>query len=984
MLVKNSLIAIFALSAGTLLLQGLKSPVPAAPSPPARQVPPRQAAPLRWLYGSPTRTPVARWLQKRTVHVYPLPLKAGEFVTVIALQEGVDLLVTVAGADGKPLLAMDSPNGNRGPERVPFVADATTTYRVEVSGVSDQETGLYRIWIDQERVATRRDRQNSTAEILFFKAKTKDGSTENELRRAEALWRQAGNEERRADALGTLGQFYFDRSKWKAALPLWRKATTLYHRTRAFAREGMLDNKIGFTYERHSQIEAAKASYQRAFLNGQRGGDRRVVAVALFGLGITLRAQGKSVEALENLRQASAEFQDLNPVREAQTITAIGGLFADAGKPKEAMADFKEALSLLPHGEVSSTKAFVWSGMADLYSQLKEQEQARHYYGEALQVQRKIKDSRGMAASLDGIAKTYLNDKRPQEAIDAFQDALYLYHRDDNPGAEAVVLTNLGWAHALLGQEQDARSAYERALILAKGRNAQVEAAAYLGLTRLEEARDDPIAAQKQAEAAVRSVEGMRALVGRDLQIPFFATKQDVYDALIEVLLQEDQLHPAAGFAARALQVSEQARSRSLLDSVSSSRKAGPRADLPIPAILSLSEIQRSVLDPETILLEYHLGRMASYLWVVAQNSFHVVKLPPRQQIEDLTRKVSGLLMVSGHQEKFHEALQAAENLSRMLLVPAEAWLGKKRLVISSPAILQTIPFGALPDPLTLDGKGGHGQWDQPLIFEHEVIRIPSASVVAAIRNRAAGRKPPPNLLAVIADPVSSERDPRLTGRATSSPATRSEAALDSLYGEFDRLGHAKEEADAILSEAGSKGVWSATGFDATRELVLSGRLRSYRNLHFSMHGLLGADDSKGTALVLSLRDRRSHYREGFLWPSEIDGLELPADLVVLSACNTGRGESVPGEGVVGLPQAFLVAGATQVMMSLWPIDDRATASLMKIFYHMYLAKGLPPTAALREAQKELFRTFQSPQKAPFYWGGFEIQGDWISTSARR
>jgi CHAT domain-containing protein len=547
----------------------------------------------------------------------------------------------------------------------------------------------------------------------------------------------------------------------------------------------------------------------------------------------------------------------------------------------------------------------------------------------------------------------------------------------------AVVLTNLGWTYSLLNRERDSREAYERALKLARGRTAGVEAAALLGLTRLEEARKDSIAALRYAEAAVKCVEGMRAVVGHDLQIPFLATKQDVYDALIEVLFSEDQLHPSAGFDARALQVSEQARSRSLLDSVSSFRsKVVPGADLPVPPILSLSEIQHTVLDSDTLLLEYHLGESASFLWVVGRNSFHVLKLPPRQKIEEQARKTFQLLMVSDHREKWLEARQAAENLSHILLKPAASWLERKRLVISSPAVLQVVPFSVLPDPDAPVGREDPGGWPRPLFVRHEIVRIPSASVVAAIRARSIARTPPPNRLAILSDPVSSAHDERLTDQPRLPSARRSQSEVDSLYRRFDRLDNARKEADAILSEAGSRGVWRFNGFDATRELVLSGRLSGFRNLHFTMHGLFVEDDGTNSALVLSLWDRRGRYQNGFLRASEISGLDLPADLVVLSACDTGRGESVPGEGVVGLSQAFLVAGATQVMMSLWPIDDLATSHLMQEFYREYLSMGLSPAAALRGAEGVLSR---NPfRKAPFYWGGFEIQGDWNPTSVHR
>jgi CHAT domain-containing protein len=983
MLARNSLIAICALSAGYSLLQGLQSPVPAGPASPVAQGSLRKA-PLRVLFDPPTPKPAARQLQQGTVHVYPLPLKAGELVTVIAYQDGVDLQVMASGPDGKPFLTVNSPNGSMGPERLLFVADAAATYRVEISGTSERDSGPYRIWLAAEHSATKQDREDAAAEILFFQAKAKGKAGEKDLQEAASLWKQARNPLRRADALGALGQLYVvDGLEWKKALLVWRQAKALYHGARDFGHEGKIDTSIGSAYMRHSLVELAKKSYQQALLEGRRSNNRTVVAGALYALGIVLRQQGRAVEALEMLDQAKMAGKGLRSAQEVKTLTVMGEIFADVGNFRLAKAELQDALRIVEQQEDLKTKAFVLTGMAKLHSKLHEQAQARRFYLEALQIQRQTKSVNDMPMSLNGIASTYVHEERPQDALDSFQKALDLVKRENNPLEQATVLTNLGGAYSLLGREKDARSAYEQALVLAGGQDAQAEAVALLGLTHLEVASGNPIAAQKQAEAAVKCVEGMRAVVGRDLQISFFATRQDVYDALIEVLLWEDRLHPSAGYDAQALRVSEQARSRSLLDSVSSFRlKADHGAELPIPAILSLSEIQRSVLDSDTLLLEYQLGKSVSYLWVVGKNFHQVFQLPPRQQIEDLARNVSQLLAGSGQQEKLRQARQAAEDLSRILLGPAAYWLGEKRLVISSPAALQTVPFGVLPDPQGSLGPGDDDSWPRPLFVRHEIVRIPSASVIAAIRARAAGRKPPPNRLALLSDPVSSDSDDRLTGRPATSSETRSESAIDSLYGRFDRLEHSKEEADAILAEAGQRGVWSASGFDVTRKLVLSGRLSSFRNIHFSMHALFVEDDGNQSALVLSLWDHRRHYRDEFLRASEIYSLNLPADLIVLSACNTGRGESVPGEGVIGLPQAFLMAGATQVMMSLWPIDDLATSVLMKKFYYEYLAKGVTPAAALREAERAMLRS--SVRNAPFYWGGFEIQGDWNPTSVRR
>jgi CHAT domain-containing protein len=316
-----------------------------------------------------------------------------------------------------------------------------------------------------------------------------------------------------------------------------------------------------------------------------------------------------------------------------------------------------------------------------------------------------------------------------------------------------------------------------------------------------------------------------------------------------------------------------------------------------------------------------------------------------------------------------------ARELSRSLLGPATAWLGKKRLLISAPDSLQSVPIGVLPDPALEGDSPEPGAWPKPLFVDHEIVIIPSVSVLSAIRERASHRASPKNLLAIFGDAVTSDRDDRLKGVAVGSQEMHKGKGPALLSDDFERLPHTQEEGDAILKEAGRRGVLGAFGFDATRKLVVSGQLSTYRNLHFATHGHLQSNDANRSALILSMWDRNGQPLNGLLEATDIYNLDLHADLVVLSACDTGLGESIPGEGLVGLPQAFLGAGATRVIVSLWPVEDLATSTLMKRFYHEYFANALPPSEALRRAQIAMWKA--SDRNAPFYWGGFEIEGDW-------
>jgi CHAT domain-containing protein len=163
--------------------------------------------------------------------------------------------------------------------------------------------------------------------------------------------------------------------------------------------------------------------------------------------------------------------------------------------------------------------------------------------------------------------------------------------------------------------------------------------------------------------------------------------------------------------------------------------------------------------------------------------------------------------------------------------------------------------------------------------------------------------------------------------------------------------------------------------FAAGREAITSGRLRDYRILHLSTHGVADAADPKRSALVFSLVAPDGTPRPGTLSASEIAGLDMRADLVVLSACQTALGRQVAGEGLLSLTRAFLHAGAASVIASLWRVDDEATAALLTHFYRtLFRTPSLAPAAALRQAQLAIGR--DSRWRSPFYWASFTLQGE--------
>ncbi len=326
-----------------------------------------------------------------------------------------------------------------------------------------------------------------------------------------------------------------------------------------------------------------------------------------------------------------------------------------------------------------------------------------------------------------------------------------------------------------------------------------------------------------------------------------------------------------------------------------------------------------------------------------------------------------------------------------MLLAPVGALLGKKRLLIVADGALQYIPFAALPVPTDASNAA-----QTPLIVAHEIVSLPSASTLAVLRREAGERKGATKTLAVLADPVFERTDERFktgAGRPavnTNAPAApvgesrglgliAAKAAQESGVATTDlrikRLPATRREADAISALAPPAARLEALDFAANRAAATNPALADYRFVHFATHGLLDSQHPELSGILLSMFDEQGTPQDGFLRAHEVFNLKLNADVVVLSACQTGLGKEVKGEGLVGLTRGFMYAGAPRVVVSLWSVNDAATAELMTRFYRGMLGDKLRPAQALQAAQVSMLNDKRFA--APFYWAAFTLQGEW-------
>lgn len=836
------------------------------------------------------------------------------------------------------------------------------------------------------------------------------GSALDHYNRALKLSRETGSRLNEASSLNNIGKIYSDQSDWQKARDYYGQALTLY-KAISSPRVAVTLNNLGVTYSSSGDSAKALEYFQQSLPLVRAGTDRNAESFTLHQIGNAYNRLGQYQTALEYFAQARAiQQQTGNRAQEAETLDFIGVTYSALGEPAKAL----------------------------------------NYHQKSLEIQRTTGNLRREAASLSNLGHVYNLLHQPDKALIQLDEALALFRAIGDLNGVAVALERSARAQQALGNIVEARKRVEESLDLietvrARSGSQQLRASYfasqeqayefYIDLLMQQHAKDPAHGYDAQA---LRAFERSRA---RSLLEMLTETTVDIRQGVDTTLIAREhnlsQLLNAK--AQRQIQLLAQKGSTQEIEIAKSEisaleneyqqvqlmiRKNSPQyASLTQPQPLTLNEIQQQ-LDRNTLLLEYSLGEQRSFVWAVTPTSLRTYELPAREQIDKSARRVYELLITRSVAKSGETLAQKQDRLagvdsqfadttrelSRQVLGPLTAELGNKRLLVVADGALQYVPFSALSavgtapfisaaELTTAKGQGRSNaqqslvqlspRWTayRPLIFDHEIVSLSSASAAILQRRNLAGRKPAAKAVAVIADPVFSTADERFKSTIVEATKRRErtddgttriiEHISDAQSGTLviRRLRFTRQEADQILAVAPGGANLKALDFDASRATAISSGLNQFRYVHFATHGYLDSERPDLSAIVLSLVNQDGNPQDGFLRAHDIYNLNLPAELVVLSACQTGLGKDIKGEGLVGLTRGFMYAGARRVVVSLWNVDDKATAELMQRFYRGILRENLTPAAALRKAQAQMA---QQPQwHSPYYWAAFVLQGDW-------
>jgi len=814
-----------------------------------------------------------------------------------------------------------------------------------------------------------------------------------------------------SNAIALLGTQQMDEGLPEQALESYLSAEDL-SRTLA-GPEDYLRRCIATAFERLGRYPEAIRVMEELLQSDERRGNLYGQALELRRIGYLSQETGDYFRALRADIQSVNIFESLGAGRPAGAgLSNIGLVYAELGDYDSAVRYVRRSLDSGRRFRDLSEQQRNLENLGDLYLREGQPSHAIESLNEAAQLFDAVNNKEFNIAILLSLAEARSRLGQHDHALATSREAEKLARLLGSKPVEADALEQMGEREMEAGELATAERDLREALLQSQEMPlARVTAAAEIALAALARQRHDLTGALRQLEPAVRAIESMRASIAEpDLRVRFLETKARAYDDIVEVLSLLHDRHPNSGYDKLAFDYAERGRARAFLDMLAESKSRVTKgmteaqlarrasltkqlSDASDKALKEPSERSRQAVDtaeknlaallqelgqanpafrdlqPEPYttakaqalakaasctVLTYHLGARRSQLWVVDARSVRMLSLPPRSRIStEVIGLRRGLSRRPTNDSEFRAYSEHARTLYGRLFAPASRFVKPdSRILIVPDSILYYLPFEALIRPGT----------DRFLLEDFTIAYAPSVSTYGHLRNERRSGTGQRSLLA-FADPVFS--------KMITEPSQDLVRGIYERGGvQFVRLPSTRKEVESIASLYKPADCKVYFGREATKVALQREHLAGYRVLHLATHAVIDERVPSRSGVVLS----GSSAEDSILRVPDVFNLDLDADLVVLSACQTGLGKLVKGEGMVGLTRSFLYAGASRIAVSLWEVNDMATAELMESFYRN-MRRGVLPASAMRTAKLMMLRSATAAYHHPYFWASFVITG---------
>lgn len=774
-----------------------------------------------------------------------------------------------------------------------------------------------------------------------------------------------------------LGNVYSSIDEKQSALEAYQLAEADFPEDMDFIEKARLYNGIGHIYEdfqewdlsAEQRKEALRLFKRENYLQGQMA-----TLPSLVKLSYLIGSEPDAVNYYSELQSISEKLNDTFFI--AITYKQIGDYYFEKQIDDAAIKNYQKTLDVLRSFESKIDRALIENNLGTIYRRRGQYDIAQKYYDSSLKISRETRDKFAEADILYNISRQNFLRNENDRALENIRSSIKLTEE---------ILSDFYNSKLTRTYFADAYKRYEFYINLLMKLHAQFP-----------DKNFEKEALQASEKSRSRSMLEKLRLAMSDI----------IKDADPSVIQKEREIRYLLNIKAQMLtsiletkgseaETSELNKEILTLTNNLESTEAFLKVQSPLysmikePPNFQVDEFQKNILDENTLLLEFSFGKEASYLWVIGKSYIKVSVLPDRQTLDEQIDRLRQLISppesedneeIQSYQKKKADAekeyWERAQNLSNQLFGNLTADLGDKKLIVIPDGKLRYFPISALPTPNTENNSSVN----KPFLLKNEIVYEPSAVTLNLIKTYNASKLPSKDFL-VLADPVFSKNDSRFSQTDESVKNVISQTETKTVWSKFrsmsvldslDRLEVSGDEPNTILRNFGSEKTTVISGFSANREIFLKSDISDYKVIHLATHGILNEENPELSGIVLSQYDKQGNMRDGLVWLQDIYGFNLATDLVVLSACDTGIGKEIKGEGLMSLANGFLQSGAKTVIASQWKVDDFASLELMNYFYQSLTDEHITSSQALRKAQISMYHKSRSPND----WAAFTIYGD--------
>ena len=798
--------------------------------------------------------------------------------------------------------------------------------------------------------------------------------------KALPLAEEIGNKQGQAKILGNIALIHWNRGQLNEALDYVNRSQVLAEQLKDQQSIAINYFNAGALYRDLGEYGTSLESLQKSLVISEEIGDRGLTQASMDALGQLHADMGENDIALDFMQKAAKIAEEIGEKRSlAYDLKSIASLYANQKKFPDALISYRKALALYEELKEKRGIALTLNELADTYVALKNDKEALPNYEKALAIAAEMKSDLIMQDSYRGKGWIHFSRKEMPQAEECFSKSIDLAREIERPDSIWKGLYGKSLVHRETGKSAEALLLMKEAVDIIEKARSEVQLAelrasyleqkldVYEDLIRLLVKTSNFAEAFEYVQRAkARSFLDMLAEAKIDpegkLDATFIERKKKLFKQLAEV--QRKIQGESENDSVDRTKIHQLAKKRNELEYEFNNlkleiRKQDPRlSDLQYPRPLGLQQVQ-ALLDDRSAMLEYFLGRVESFLFVITSHGVRVHTVPPEKKLNGLVNDIRNALLkpepVWEVSEGSHTTyVQRASELYKELISPAEPDLSRvKELVIAPDGVLNYLPFESLLRRKVADRDFSNLPY---MGLDFELQYVPSGTVLAALKaddDLPAANQRQKEFLA-FADPT--------------TPPPKAAAGLRETT--ILPLPNARLEVEEIARLFPRDQVAIFKGQDASEQNVKKLRLDQYRRVHFASHGILDQEHPEFSSILLKGSEGGE---DGYLMMREVFDLSLNADLVVLSACKTGLGQQIRGEGIMGLSRAFLSAGTATVLVSLWNVPDKSTSVFMTSFYQALVKKGMRKAAALKRARQELIQSGKFSH--PYYWAPFVLIG---------